>query len=580
MADPTDFAPHVTAKHVVRPNSGGGLHDVARFLWTHNPFYLISLALVLHSTRLWHHDTIDGFNAWPLMSIIGGYLLLMSVTGFLLVKFGRVWDDARSIFLVIMLLFLELSLIFDEVLLHEARTGMTLMLSGWSTAAAISECLLLGLRIRLPWVFRGPYHSLLALMFLYPAVVVLDSGVGEPIVWRNFWFTSCVGVALLCLVPAVHQSRAKLQQNGTPWAWPWYPWTVFGFLTICLGLRAWALTLSFDPVTSQGLADAMQMQGAFGGDFLIPMILAVGVLLLEAGVVEKRRILSHAALIVPAIALILALPSGDASAPYLEFRSQFAERFGSPLWVTWYACWVFYTFAFLRGSQSAIAGMLGSAVAIMVFGRFGSVPSQTYGVSALPLLVSTGLILMYGWRRLDSRIFVPGLLGAYLAGRDLMPVSSNTYVNEAIAWNLMCAGVLLSGLLFQDRAAKYWLRLGLLLAAVNCGVAALLPMVIQVNLPDAAPLGYCLVTTSLIAACTWVADQRSWRYALLACGTITIARLMVDATEMLKKSFHWDGALYFVIGIGTFAVGVAISTLKSAKSPHPHAPPDVQVDAI
>jgi hypothetical protein len=577
MTDPADIAPRVITKDISHPNSGSGLQDLAKLLWTHNPFYLISLALVLHSTRLWHHDSIDGFNPWPLMSIMGGYLLLMSVTGFLLVKLGRVWDDARSIFLVIMLLFLELSLIFDEVLLHDSRTGMTLMLSGWLAAATISECLLLGLRIRLPWTFRGPYHLLLALMFLYPAVVILDSRAGEPLVWRIFWFTSSVGIALLCLVPAVHQGRTRLMQNGTPWAWPWYPWTMFGFLTICLGLRAWALTLSFDPVTSQGLADAMQMQGTFGGDFLIPMVLAIGVLLLEAGFVERRRILAHAGLIAPALCLILALPYGDASAPYLEFRNQFAERFGSPLWVTWNACWAFYTFAFLRGSKLAIAGMLGSAVAIMVFGRFGSVHPQSYGIPALPLLVSTALILAYGWRRFDSRIFVPGLIGAYLAGRDLMPTSSNPLVNEAIAWNLACAGILLSGLLFQDRAAKYWQRLGMLLIALNCGLAAFLPIVIQVNLPVVAPLAYCLVASSLIAAYAWVTSLRECRYALLACGAFTIARLMIDATEMLKKSFHWDGALYFVVGMGTFAVAVSISTLKSTKAPQPH---DIHADVI
>ncbi|MDB5386726.1 MAG: hypothetical protein JWM11_2372 [Planctomycetaceae bacterium] len=536
-------------------------------LWTHNPFYLISVALVLHSVRLWHHDSIEAFNPWPLMSIIGGYLLLVAVTGFLLIKLGRVWDDARSIFLVILLLFVELSLIFDGILLRDVSNGTLLLVTGWSAAVVVSECLLLGLRMRLPWTYRGPYHLLLALMFLYPVFVMSGSGGSEAVVWRIFYFSPCVAVALLGLLPAVRRGRAELVQNGTPWNWPWYPWTLFGFLTVCLSLRAWALTLSFDPVTNQGLDDAMRMQGMFGSYFLIPVVLSLGVLLLEASLVERRQILNVLGLIAPAVCLVLAIPFEGGSLPYLEFRNQFADRFGSPFWLSLNFCWAFYTYALIRGVKESIAGVLGAALAIMVFGRIWPSPAYLLGFPAIPLLVSAAIAMIRGAIRNDSRIFLAGLLGVTLAARDMSPEFWSPLLREAIAWNLASTGILLTGLLFHDRAAKYWQRAGSMLLAVNCALAAIIPAIFELRLPNAAPLTYCVLATFLAVAYASVTRLRECRISAVVCLVISAARAMLEFAELLKKNFHWDGALYFVVGIGTFAVAVAISTLKSTSSP-------------
>ncbi|MDB5338428.1 MAG: hypothetical protein JWN70_4047, partial [Planctomycetaceae bacterium] len=536
------------------------------FLWTHNPFYLISLALVLHSTRLWHHDSMEAFNPWPLMSIIGGYLLLVAVTGFLLIKLGRVWDDARSILLMILLLFLELTLLVDDILIRDVRTGTMLLCMGWSAAVLISECLLIGLRMRLPWTYRGPFHLLLALMFLYPLFLVSGTNDGHEMVWRIFWFSPCVAAALLCLLPAVHRGRGALAQNGTPWSWPLYPWALFGFLTICLGLRAWALTLSFDPVMGQGFDEAMQMQGIFGSYFLIPVVLALGILALEAGVVERRQVLILTGLIAPIVCLRMAVPVGGGSWPFLEFRAQFTERFGSPTWLMLNGCWLFYAYALCRGVKVAAVGMLGMAVTIMVCGRIWPHQGAAFGLPALPLLLTSGWVLLQGWRRGDSWYFVAGLLGACAAGRDMDPGLLIPLAREAVWWNLSCLGILLSGLLFQDRAAKYWKQVGSALLAVNCLLAAVLPNLVEVNLPYGSLLAYCVVATSIAAAYAWVTRLFECRSAAAACMVFAAARLMLDSADLLKRSFHWDGALYFVVGLGAFVVAVVISAIKSARS--------------
>src|SRR5436190_1418534 len=146
--------------------------SIARLLYTQNPFYLLSVAFVLHSTRLWYREGAGPFDPWPLMAIIGGYILLAAVTGFLLVRFGKVWDDARSIFLILLLLFVELSLTFDGLLISQPATGRALLATGLVLAAVVSEGLMIGLRIRMPVLYRVPYHLILALLFLYPLAIV------------------------------------------------------------------------------------------------------------------------------------------------------------------------------------------------------------------------------------------------------------------------------------------------------------------------------------------------------------------------------------------------------------------------
>ncbi len=125
-------------------------------LYTHNPFYLLSVAFVLHSTRLWLNTRAWPYDPWPLMYIIGGYIVLVATVGGLVIRLAKAWDDARSILLILLLLFVELSLTFDPVVVGQPQLGLTLLLTGWVLAVAVSEGLFWGLGIRLPFFFRAP----------------------------------------------------------------------------------------------------------------------------------------------------------------------------------------------------------------------------------------------------------------------------------------------------------------------------------------------------------------------------------------------------------------------------------------
>ena len=78
--------------------------SIARFLWNHNPFYVISALLMLYSVRKSYGELdIGTINVWAMMGVLSAYTIVLAMIGVLIVRWGKVWDDARSILLVLLL---------------------------------------------------------------------------------------------------------------------------------------------------------------------------------------------------------------------------------------------------------------------------------------------------------------------------------------------------------------------------------------------------------------------------------------------------------------------------------------------
>src|SRR5438045_7431820 len=123
--------------------------SLLRWVSTSNPFYVLSAALFLVGLRL-SFETLDGdAETWGLMSGLAGYTLLLAVTACLLVRFGNVWDDVRTVLLLVVLMFLATSVTFDEVLVLDPGRGIVCYLGGVLFAVVVREGLLRGMRLRL-----------------------------------------------------------------------------------------------------------------------------------------------------------------------------------------------------------------------------------------------------------------------------------------------------------------------------------------------------------------------------------------------------------------------------------------------
>jgi hypothetical protein len=547
--------------------SPGHWRSIARLLYTQNPFYLLSVAFVLHSTRLWYREGAGVFNPWPLMAIIGGYILLVTATGFVLVRFGKVWDDARSILLILLLLFVELSLTFDGVLVSQPATGRGLLVTGWLLALAVSEGLLTGLRIRLSILFRGPFHLLLVLLFLYPLAIV--TGPGRDVaaaVWQIYLFSPVAAVVLLTLLPAIRRGPQYVAETGTPWRWPWFPWSLIAFLTVCLGLRAYALSLSFDPVLMQNLEQAMRLDSAFGLYFLAPMLLAVGMLLLEAGIVARNRMLQDLALLVPAACVVLSVPSHAGSAPYADFLQRFIDRVGSPLWLAALAGIAFYTFASLRRvkhAEPAFWGMLlvGSCLTRTTVDFSGVVPPQAWA-----LWLTAVVLALLGRLRFVSFSALAAALALIAACRASFLGTADSLYRDVVPAHLAGLAILTVAGLFDDYFAR-WLRkagVPLLVAAV---FAASLPTALPARIPEWTPPAYLAGMIVLTFAYAYLIRSPAYFFAGLVSLVVCAGRLLYELSGYLKRLFSWQGAGWFVWGLVWFVLAVLISARKAGIVP-------------
>src|SRR5262245_29425047 len=307
------------------PPLAAGARGVVRWVCTSNPFYVISAGLFLAGLWMSFGSYERDEDAWALMAGLAGYTLLLAATAFLLVRFARVWDDARTVLLLVVLLFLATSVTFDGLLALEPGRGFLFYASGLLFAVAVSEGLLRGIRLALPGWFRTAYYVILALFFLYPLALVplLARPRSEALMWGLFGFAPAAGLAFLTLLPAVRRGPDYVRGNGSPWGWPLYPWTLFGLLALAVPARAWLLCWSLhwlDAVNFQRLI--------FGPYFLVPFGLAVAVLLLEVGLAPRGRAVLGLALAAPAGLAALTLIGHRDDPFYQQFLAAFTARLG------------------------------------------------------------------------------------------------------------------------------------------------------------------------------------------------------------------------------------------------------------
>lgn len=541
-------------------------HRLRRLICSQNPFYLLSVCFVVHASAQWFHaDSGVSFSPWPLLGLTAGYIALLAITGFVIVRFGKVWDDARSILLLILLLFVEMSLIFDETLVREPDTGRRLLVAGLVFSMVLSEIILLGLKIRLPWLFRVPYHLLLALLFLYPLLLAGNTILPQDAVpWLILAFPTVGGGILLTLLPAIRRGPEYTRQNGTPWRWPWYPWSLFVFLAFCIAFRAYAISLSFDPIFGESLTAALNFESTFGIYFLIPLVFAIGLLLMEVGLVSKRDGAIRLAMWVPICCMVMSLPPETGSVSYRSFVTRVAGEIGSPIWVTLLLSAVYYGYGMIRRVPTANVLMAWSLIAV------SRVSPQSISVTlsnqpiVWPLIVLAIVELARGVSRGNSReVFISLLIAIAALQPWLEPMGVANTRSLLVSCGLVMMAVLAVGAVFRDDFAWLLRIVGgpMLVAATVAGV------VFSYRPGQASAIWYGAVvvaTTTMVAFVYGAAVQmRLYQLSGWISGLVGAFAIILETTALLVRDSGWKGATSFSVGIGWFVLAVAISSWKA-----------------
>jgi hypothetical protein len=396
-------------------------HRILKFICTSNPFYVVSAALFLFGLRISFAAQSNEIDKWALMGGLAGYTLLLAAAALVLVRFAGVWNDVRTVLLLVVLMFLATSVTFDELLVMEPERGTWFFVGGLVFAVALTEMLLRGIGLRLPLLFRLPYHLTLALFFLYPLALVpfLGDPHGELLMWGLWGFAPAAGLVFLTLLPAVRRGASYVRDNGSPWPWPFYPWSVFVFLALAVCGRAFLLCWSFHLLPGPTEYDIFATENLiFAPYFLVPFGLAVAVLVLELGIVSPSRVTRWVALAMPLGLATLAATGHRSDAIYTEFLSHFSTRLGgTPLYVALLAAGAFYLYAWLRDVPLATEGLTAVLAALAFVApntltvREVTAPQPALISAAVLLQVCLGLLRHDGWRLVVSAAVIVAGLG-------------------------------------------------------------------------------------------------------------------------------------------------------------------------
>jgi hypothetical protein len=537
--------------------------SVVRFLYTHNPFYLVGTLLVLYGAQQSLGQQPNLATSKLLMELLAGYTIVLAAVAVLIIRCGRIWDDARTILLVIVLLFFMLSTSMDFhflFTLDEPWPGTWLLLAGWAFSIVISEMLLLVLGIRLRTNYRLAYHLILALLFVYPMLLGwmnYHSYYGS-LPWALVAFPVAGASALLTLLPAAGTPRHREPKTGTPWQWPYYPWSLFFFLTIGIGIRAWWLTISFQP--------AKESYTIFGLYFLLPLVLAWAALVLEMGIARQSTVAVAAGMVLPLVGLTWAFPGPGQSPTGIEFLSQLSANLGSPPRLTVWALSGFYGWAWLRHVRASEGFLVAVALLASVVG------TETQGLDSLitpqPLILAAIAAALIGravyldstWRAAMGAALAIATI--HFGGAAFIP---NTWVGQAAwfwQWHAPAVAIVAIPAVFNDRTAETLREIAWPFVPGLATVAALFYPGLLPQLPELHLVAYGALLSSVSFA-LWIKRRQvgSLAAALVTFGVSPLAYLR-SLVLLLRQTPLAVGLPWLASGLAMVLLALAISFVK------------------
>ncbi len=539
-------------------------YHAIRWVCTNNPFYAVSAALFLAGLWLSFGDPRHIENTWAMIVGLGGYTLLLAGTAYVLVRYMNLWDDARTVLLLVVLMFLATSVTFDEVLVVAMVDpqggvpirGIVCYVAGLIFALGVSMGLLRGIGLTLPAGFRLPYYLILALFFLYPLVLCpfLTNPRGEALQWGLFAFSALAGLIFLTLLPAIRRGPRYVRNNGSPWPWPMYPWSLFAFLAFAVPGRAFLFCWSMHPIAGTDLI--------FGPYFLVPFGLALAVLLLEMGLRSNQRGVLWVALAAPICLIVLALIGHRSDPVYENFLRIFTARLGGdPVYCTLLASAGFYAYAALRRVSWAIEGLT-AVLAVLAFVHPHFLLERDLAAQPAPLIAAATLLLGLGiWREQSWRCLL-GALGLIAGVALAFPVGVELSAYRwPIVFHLAVLVFMILGTAFDDELARLLRYTGTFLALFACLGVMTIPFTPPGGVPAWLLDLYAPVVAVLLLGHGW---WRRHHLALIVAALIGISWSIATGWQgyrVLRQLIV--GLDYLVLSLMVFVLAILVSLVKA-----------------
>jgi hypothetical protein len=487
--------------------------------------------------------------------LLCAYTLVLALAGWIVIRAGRVWEDARIILLVVLLMFTALSTSYDNLCLKNPAAGAIHLAIGFGFCCAITEFILFSLGMKLPLPYRAPFYLQLALLFAFPALLGKLSVYGQDA-------AMCVGVlsfpvaaaaGLLTLLPAAIGQPER--ENGTPWPWPYYPWSIFVFVAIASGIRAWMLSVSFSP--------AAGVEPAFLPYFLCPILLAMLILVLELGLRMHSRRAQRIALLAMLGVIWMAFPGERLNSAQRLLLDLLENSLAGPPVLVSAAVAAVAVYAMLRRAAGS------ELVTIVALGLLACLDVNTRSIESIS---SPNILLWFAlavwqinfglWTRNMLRLAFGGIVIIVFFGKTLNAqwmFEHNAYwaIQLSVIW---CA---LLPLVCRDKIANHLRAAGpFWIASTETCLVAFHPDFWS-GVPNWAPAFVASMMT-LVSLSYWLIFRVRW-YLLAAGWIAALASLFWTnaALRMLGDVQLRHGLTWYAAGYAVLAGGLLVSLWKA-----------------
>ena len=523
--------------------------SLTRFLYNQNPFYLISCLLVIYgcqSLAVSSGTVLD--KSISMTAGLASYTLLMAIISVGVVRAAKVWDDARSIFIVVVISLIATTTGFDELSIWQNQLAGGFALATAALVLFVTEAVLWACRIRLGFWYRIAYYAYFAVLIASP--FVLGQAVAErndPLAnWGSVVFSCAIGACILVLIPAVRRGGDSIRNHGTPWNWPLYPLSAFAVMIVLAGIRSHAIWMSFG---FYGTA------GNFEPFLLMPILAAVVILIGEAGLGLNKRSLQRMGLVVsPAL---LACGHSNDGKTFLPIGNDLEMMFGSAATASAVLVLFIYGWFAIRRMRGAIYGV---PTLLTFMGLFTPIPgaAESLGIDRWMLLVAGSMVWLLITLRLSNSDWLWTLFTATTSVAIVTAADSYGMWVEGliVAGCFATVAMLLIGAFFSTDLATFLRYVG---AALSLGgVAGVTYRSVTRGEHFILYLALATGIVSLLYA-LWI-RRRGW-FAVAAIQTC----LFLGAASYQG---HRSGNLYRVnwsiaSGFASLAVGLAITTGKT-----------------
>lgn len=548
-----------TKAMIVKPN------PVTTFVYNHNPFYLISCLLVVYGCQ--DLALSEGGVVEKTMTMTGGiclYAILMVFVCIAVVRIAKVWEDARSLLMVVLICLVAATTGFDELCIADGDRAIAFAGAVSAVILVAIESVLWCCRLPLGFWYRVSLYAHFAVLVVSPLLLgrAVSNRNDSLANWGSTLFSVAVSGTILLLIPAMRCGAASVtphaaledskadpetnETNASPWRWPMYPICAFVVLVSLSGIRAHAIWVSFG---FYGTA------GKFEPFLLMPMLASAIVVLVETSIGLRSRKMMKWSVILPPFLLLCGVTR--AGATWLPIQYDLTYQFGSALTVCCGVSFLIYAWMAARHIPKSSYGM---PAMLLLAALIAPMPSHGVlsGMEAWMLVGMSGAILVLLAMQQKSAAVMWTLSAFVLSSAIVM--AGEAYGERTIGLiagsTLTISSMLIIGACYEGTLASVLRHFAALAMTVLVGVAIAFSTFHQQPALNSFAASICF--TSFLYGC-WI-TRKGWLF--VGAVQATLLALAFSYQTHQSGAFHrvnWPLAS----GAACLCVGCMITTAKT-----------------